>query len=310
MVKISVHIPLRESGTRARKDDSVMATPLPAPDSPRTCRYGTADDFAMHRIMTGAAAFLGGTANVIMQLAHRPVAYGVLESTVDSGKLTVHPFKRLRTTLTYLAVALMGTEDERAAYRAAVNTSHRAIRSTPHSPVRYNAFDPELQLWVAACLYQGVVDIERRMHGEWDDDTAEVFYLFAARLGTSLQMRPELWPADRESFAAYWRSGLAACAIDDRTRAYLTGLIDLTMVPRPLRVFAPFHRFVVTGLLPPELRGQMRLSWTPRQERGLAVLLRAVGIVTRAVPNTVRLFPMNWFLADFRRRRRLGRPLV
>ncbi|MFC8047842.1 oxygenase MpaB family protein [Nocardia sp. NPDC057353] len=287
-----------------------MAAPLPAPDPAPSCRYGTPDDFAMHRIMTGAAAFLGGTANVIMQLAHRPVAYGVLESTVDSGKLTVHPFKRLRTTLTYLAVALMGTEDERAAYRAAVNTSHRSIRSTPQSPVRYNAFDPELQLWVAACLYQGVVDIERRMHGEWDEATADVFHLFAARLGTSLQMRPELWPADRAAFAAYWRSGLAACSIDDRTRAYLTGLIDLTMLPRPLRLFAPLQRFVVTGLLPPELRAEMQLPWSPRRERLLAVLLRTVGAVTRAMPSAVRLFPMNYFLADFRRRRRLGRPLV
>jgi uncharacterized protein (DUF2236 family) len=289
-----------------------MTLPLPAePHEPvPTCRYGTVDDFAMDEFWSGVAAFLGGTANVIMQLSLRPVAYGVMDSTVESGRIDVHPWKRTRTTLTYLAVALMGTEQDRAIYRQAVNGSHRAVHSKPGSPVAYNAFDPKLQLWVAACLYWGVVDLEERLHGPMDEDTADVLYQYAARLGTTLQMRPEMWPADRKAFQEYWNTNLATKTVDARTREYFNDLIDLKMVALPLRVLAPLQRFLVTSLLPPHLRAEMRMSWSARQERFANRMLRAIGAVQRRLPKQARLFPMNLCLWDMRRRHRLGKPLV
>ena len=60
------------------------------------------------------AAMLLPAANVIMQLSLPGVGYGVLESPVDSGNVYKHPFKRARTTGTYLAVATIGTESDRA----------------------------------------------------------------------------------------------------------------------------------------------------------------------------------------------------
>ena len=50
--------------------------------------------------LDGLGAFLAGPANVVMQLALAPVGYGVLESKVDSGMVTLHPLKRFRTTFT------------------------------------------------------------------------------------------------------------------------------------------------------------------------------------------------------------------
>jgi uncharacterized protein (DUF2236 family) len=100
------------------------------------------------------AAMLLPAANVIMQLALPAVGYGVLESPVDSGNVYKHPFKRARTTGTYLAVATMGTDADRALIRDEVDRVHSMVRSTPSSTLPYNAFDPRLQLWVAACLYR------------------------------------------------------------------------------------------------------------------------------------------------------------
>ena len=115
------------------------------------------------------AALLLPAANVIMQLSLPGVGYGVLESPVDSGNVYKHPFKRARTTGTYLAVATIGTESDRALIRAAVDVAHRQVRSTSSSPVSYNAFDPKLQLWVAACLYRYFVDQHEFLHGPLDD---------------------------------------------------------------------------------------------------------------------------------------------
>ena len=111
-----------------------------------------------------------------MQLARPGVGYGVLESRVESGRVDRHPIKRARTTFTYLAVATKGTDEQKAAFRRAVNRAHAQVYSTDESPVKYNAFDKDLQLWVGACLYKGGVDVYRMFIGEMDEETAERHY--------------------------------------------------------------------------------------------------------------------------------------
>lgn len=148
----------------------------------------------------GQSVFYAGTANSIMQLGWPAVGYGVYESKVDNGSVMKMPRKRLRTTVTYLSVALMGTDAERAAYRVAVNDQHRQVQSEPDSPVKYNAFSQDLQLWVALCLYYGARDFYERLHGQLDDETAEWLHGQCARLGTTLQVREEQWPEDRAAF--------------------------------------------------------------------------------------------------------------
>src|ERR1700742_1068547 len=121
-------------------------------------------------------ALLLGPANVIMQLAKPGVRYGVMESRVESGRIDLHPIKRARTTFTYLAVAMAGSDTQKAAFRRAVNRAHAQVYSTADSPVEYNAFDHDLQLWVAACLYKGGVDFYRTFVGEIDEGNAERHY--------------------------------------------------------------------------------------------------------------------------------------
>ncbi|MBF6327328.1 oxygenase MpaB family protein [Nocardia transvalensis] len=289
-----------------------MTAPLRVPEyepTPSAIEPLTPEKVREH--LDGIAAFLGGAANVVMQLSHPPVGYGVLESPVDSGKVTLHPIKRLRTTLTYLAVAWMGTEEDRKAYREAVNASHRPIRSKPGSPVKYNAFDPKLQLWVAACLYWGIDDLYTRMRGPMEPELAEAFYRYSARLGTTLQMRPEMWPADRAAFYRYWEENLAQRTIDEPVRRYFNDLIDLKMLsPVPRFVFARIHRFGVTALLPQHLRDQMGMTWTDRDERRYLAILRAVSFVWVRMPTVIRVFPFNYLLFDLRMRRRFGLALV
>ncbi len=273
----------------------------------RRTASGSATEYDVAAHMDGSAAFFGAAANVIMQLSLAPVGYGVVESTVDSGKVMLHPLKRTRTTLTYLAVAMLGTEDERAAYRAAVNRQHRAVRSTAGSPVRYNAFDPRLQLWVAACLYWGSRDLHERMHGPMPADEAEAFYRHAARFGTTLQMPQSMWPADPAAFDRYWSEQLSTARIDPPIRAYFDDLVDLKMFPQPIPlVFGTFHRWVVAGLLPEQLRTQMGMLWSDADDARLARLLRAVGAVEQRVPRQLEMFPVNAYLWDMRIRRRLG----
>ncbi|MEV0331952.1 oxygenase MpaB family protein [Nocardia sp. NPDC050717] len=268
-------------------------------------------DFDIRDYIDGAAAFYGATANVIMQLSLAPVGYGVAESRVHSGSIMRHPVKRTRTTLTYLSVALMGDDADRAAFRTAVNGAHKYVHSTADSPVKYNAFDRNLQMWVAACLYWGSIDVMNRLYGPVDDEIADTFYSFAHHLGTTLQVPREMWPADRAAFAAYWAENLPKTSIDATIKAYFDDLLDLKMISPPLRVpFARFHRWFTTGLLPQHLRDEMGMTWTERDERRLNRLMRATGRVSERMPRVIRNFPFNATLADMRRRQRRGTPLI
>ncbi|HEX2214176.1 MAG TPA: oxygenase MpaB family protein [Mycobacterium sp.] len=256
-------------------------------------------------------AFAAGAANVIMQLSWPEVGYGVAESKVDSGNLLKHPWKRARTTFQYLAVAVLGTSDDRAAFRAAVNTAHRHVRSTPESPVRYHAFDRDLQMWVAACLFVGLEDTYQLLRGEMTPDQAEQFYRSAWPLGTTLQVTEDQWPPTRAEFDVYWQTACGRVSIDERVRSYLLDLINLRMINPLLALpFRPLLKFLTTGFLAPVFRDAMGLRWGGVQQYVFETLFLSVAFVNRFLPVFVRQGGSYLLLSDVRRRVRRQQALV
>jgi uncharacterized protein (DUF2236 family) len=260
-------------------------------------------------------ALLAGPANVIMQLGRPGVGYGVMESRVESGRVDRHPIKRARTTFTYLAVASMGTEAQKKAFRRAVNGAHAQVYSTDESPVSYNAFDKDLQMWVAACLYKGGVDVYRTFIGEMDDETADRHYTQGMSLGTTLQVPPEMWPADRAAFDKYWQDSLDKIHIDDAIREYLYPIAASRIrgVRLPARVQQAsdnLNLLITTGFLPQRFREEMRLPWDSRRQRRFDRLMKVIGTLNNATPRFVRQFPFNVLLRDLDWRMKTGRPLV
>lgn len=257
------------------------------------------------------AAVLLPAANVIMQLAAPAVGYGVVESPVDSGNVYRRPFKRARTTGTYLAAATLGTDDDRALIRSEVDRVHALVRSNASSPVSYNAFDPKLQLWVAACLYRYYVDMHESLYGPLDDDAADAIYLDARKLGTTLQVREAMWPADRAAFDEYWKRSLDRLQIDPPVREHLYGVAALVFLPAPLRLAAgPFNLFATTGFLPAEFRERMGLSWSAAQQRRFDWLLSGLRVADRVIPRDLWVFGYRLYLWDMRARSRRGRRVV
>jgi len=260
-------------------------------------------------------ALLLGPANVIMQLARPGVGYGVMESRVESGRIDLHPIKRARTTITYLAVAMAGTDTQKAAFRHAVNRAHAQVYATPDSPVQYNAFDLDLQLWVAACLYKGGVDFYRMFIGEMDDRDADRHYHEAVVLGSTLQVPPEMWPADRAAFDRYWNGQLEKVHIDDAVRKYLypiaVGRIQALRLPDFVRRQPEKLGLLLTaGFLPQRFRDEMRFTWDAATQRRFDRLIAVLRTVNNAMPRFVRRFPFNLLLRDLDRRIKAGRPLV
>jgi uncharacterized protein (DUF2236 family) len=256
-------------------------------------------------------AFAAGAANVIMQLSWPQVGYGVVESKVDSGNLLKHPWKRARTTFTYLAVAILGTDEDRKAFRGAVNESHRHVKSTPESPVRYNAFDRELQMWVAACLFVGIEDTYQLLRGEMTPEQAEQFYRSAWTLGTTLQVSEDQWPATRADFDTYWNSACNRVAIDETVRRYLLDLINLKMINPLLGLpFRPLLKFLTVGFLAPVFRDALGVQWGAARQRWFERLFLFVAFANRFLPGFIRQGGSYLLLADLRIRVRNHRRLV
>lgn len=289
-----------------------MTATTHVPADQRPARMSREEMDALHSpdVKLYIAALLAGPANVIMQMANTPVGRGVVESKVESGSLLKHPVKRTRTTLTYLAVAALGSADDRKMYRNAVNSAHRQVHSTSESPVKYNAMDPKLQMWVAACLYRGWEDITR-LYGR-PGEVNELAYRQGAVMGTTLQMPYEMWPATRADFQQYWDETVESIAeVDPGIRDYLAKLMRLRFLgPYSGRAFSWVSEALTLGYLPEEFRDKLEWYPSPNQERFFEANNVVLRIASRVTPQAIQVLPFKLLIADVRWRNRTGRPLI
>ena len=282
--------------------DELHRAPAPAVARPAPPQLTDAID------SLGAAS---GIANVIMQLSWPQVGWGVRESRVDTGNVYKRPLKRARTTFQYLAVATIGTDEDKRLYREAVDRVHKLVHSTPESRVKYSAMDPKLQMWVAACLYVGFEDVFEWLHGPMTDSDREAFYASAPTLGTTLQVRRDQWPATRAEFDDYWRDGISHVRFDPPVREHLLGLTELRMLPQPATLlFGRTARWITSGFLHREFRDEIGLPWTPRDQRRFERFLAVTARLNGTLPEPVRTISYRLLLLDMRWRVRTGRPLV
>lgn len=273
----------------AQLADRAPATGLPDLDE---------DGFGLADFVGEFFVLLGAGATVFLQMAEPGVGHGVANHSD-----TLHrPLERLRTTMAYVYAVTMGTPEEKRAIVRLVNKAHVPVRSET-----YNAFDPELQLWVAATLYKNGADLYTRFFGEPDAETADRIYRQSAIYGTALQVKPDMWPATRAEFEQYWQRKLATLSVDDQVRAYIHALLRGGDSPLPVKALLPLNRFVTTGLLPDHLREDLRLSWGPIRQRGFDLFMTVVPPVYRLVPGPIRRLPSTYYLWDMRRRLRSGR---
>lgn len=265
----------------------------------------------MRGLLVSGLGLAPAGANVIMQLSRLPIGHAIVESKVESGSLSKHPIKRTRTTLAYILIALFGTEHERLTMQREVNAVHRQVRSDDNSAVEYNALDPELQLWVAACMFRGVIDAVTCLVGPVDEATYTELLQRCSSFATTLQVPESRWPVDRSAFEDYWAEATSHVQMDDVTRTYLRGLANLEFLPKLLsRTLGPAHRFITIGFLPQTFREQLGYPWTQRNQARFEMIFSKVSLVNRHSPKSLRAIPWNLIEWDTRRRMAQGRRVL
>jgi uncharacterized protein (DUF2236 family) len=240
-----------------------------------------------------AYIYLGAGAAVVLQLAHPGVGQGV----VDHSYTLRRPVDRLRTTMTFIYAVTLGTAEERQYVARYVNQAHGPVRSPS-----YNAFDPDLQRWVAATLFKGALTLCEMFDHPLTPADADALCREAAVYGTTLQMPADLWPRDMAAFDAYWTRSLAEFTVNDDVRRYIHALLRAEGAPWWIRALMPLQSFATRGLLPDEIRRAFDLPWTPRDARRWARFVRYAPKIYRCVPAALRRLPAAWVLRGFRRR--------
>ncbi|GAA4371501.1 oxygenase MpaB family protein [Paeniglutamicibacter cryotolerans] len=242
-----------------------------------------------------AVLLVGAGRSVLLQLAHPAVGHGVAR---HSGFAT-DPMRRLQGTLTYIYALTNGTEAQRELVSRRVNAAHGPVRSEPAddgSHPAYSAFDPQLQLWVAATLYESGMGMYERIFSGLEPETAERVYRQYGVLGSALQMPEGLWPATRADFRAYWEDAVAGLRVDETARGVAEVLLRAEKAPWWLRAGMPLARFVTIGLLPETVRSGFGYTWTTGQERRLGMFFGALRCLVRVTPRWIRRAPMGIYL--------------
>jgi uncharacterized protein (DUF2236 family) len=246
----------------------------------------------MRAVAREGALLAGGARAILLQIAHPAVGRGVAEHSDFARR----PLDRLRATLTYVYCVTFGEPDEVEAVAAQVTAAHRGVAGAG-----YRASDPELQLWVAATLYDSAVLLYEELFGAMRPAVADKVYEQYAVLGTALQVPAELWPADRAAFRAYWQQMIDTLEVSDDARRVAHDLLSAERAPLLLKAAMPVNRFLTAAWLPDRIRAQYGLQWDEAQQRRYD-LLRTVGApLYRLLPVPVREAPKTWYLRDMRK---------
>ncbi len=254
-------------------------------------------DLGMRDIAGEGALIAAGGRSILLQIANPAIGHGVAHHSDFASR----PLDRLRGTLTYVYAVVFGTPAEAASASRRVNRAHGPVvgEAADGAPA-YSAFTPELQLWVAATLYDSAITMRELVFGPLEDDVADALYLDYAVLGTALQVPADLWPVDRAAFAGYFRDRVAELSTDATTRAVANELLHPQAGPVWLRMLMPLGRLLTVGLLPARVRELFELDWSPRSQRRFDRLLAITAVVYPLLPMRLRHWPKNHYLRAVR----------
>jgi uncharacterized protein (DUF2236 family) len=245
---------------------------------------------------------VGGGRALLLQVALPAVGRGV----VEHSDFAERAMERLHATMTFLCGAVFATPEEFAFVRRQVNRAHAPVRAEATADGRpaYNAYDPQLQLWVAATLYRTMTDLHERVFGSLTAAEHEGVYQEYTRLGSNLQVPPALWPPTHAAFERYWERTIEQLTVDDAARALAVQILYPRKVPLWIRLLLPDARLVTTGLLPSSVRDEYRLPWSDARQRRFERWMRRLARWYPRAPRRLRYAPRDAYL---RRLRRLAR---
>jgi uncharacterized protein (DUF2236 family) len=251
---------------------------------------------------TPVTPFLGGGPAVLLQVAHPLVAAGVVRHS-DYGR---DLWRRLGRTLRALYLITFGTIAEADAAAEAVQAVHARVHGTTEVQLgrfppgtRYSASEPDLMLWVHATLVTCSLAVYERFVQRLSREEEDRYYREMAVVARLFGTPGAVMPRSLAEFREYFATQVAGetITVTPPARDVAAVILDAPL-PVPMRLFVPAHRLATAGLLPPRLRVEYGLRWSPLHELALPLAARSVRLATTPVLlTTSRLAPLPRELA-------------
>jgi uncharacterized protein (DUF2236 family) len=239
---------------------------------------------------------------VLLQVAHPLVAAGVAQHSDFRRDL----WRRLVRTLRALYLITYGTKAEAERAGKAVQSVHACVHGETDVQLgcfppgtRYSASDPELMLWVHATLVEASLRVYQRFaHHPLSPEEQERYYREMTVVARLFGTPASVIPPSLAEFREYFEAQIAGdtISVTAPAREVATAIIEAPL-PAPMRVLVPAHRLATAGLLPPRLREEYGLRWSPLHELALPLAARSLRLTTPALIAASRLAPLPRELA-------------
>jgi uncharacterized protein (DUF2236 family) len=239
-------------------------------------------DSVSWKVNRETTVLFGGARALLMQAAHPLVLAGARQT----GFYERNPWKRLERTLQLTYTITFGTRGEAMDAVRRINDVHRDVHGIDEvTGLPYDATDPDLLLWVHACLVDSQLLFERLTVGRLDDAGRDRYHreqmAGVELLGLDRSRIPPTAAALRDYVGEVAASG--TLRVTDET----VRVADLIRKPPPEVPWRPVLRQVskwAFGTLPEPLRTHYGVRWSAFQEFRLRGSLRTLKLIRPAVP--------------------------
>jgi uncharacterized protein (DUF2236 family) len=255
------------------------------------------DESLLRRVHREKVVALSGPRALLMMAAH-PVAFeGFFMATGSLGD----PYKRLQRTAQVMDAIAWRSKDEADRATRRVRTMHARARGTlPRDAGRFGAGtpwaadDPELLLWIVACLVDSAVLVYERYVTSLSPAERDAYWADYRVVGRLFGLRDADMPASWSAFQTYMKDMLRSGDLHVTPTAREVGIDVVLRPPVPLKVrpLVELANFITVGLLPGRVRRGYGFSWDPARAlavRGGAEYVKRV--LVPLLPGSVRYVP-------------------
>jgi uncharacterized protein (DUF2236 family) len=230
---------------------------------------GYFDDGSMLRaVHRETVVALSGPRALLMQAAH-PVAF---EGFFDHTGALEDPYQRLQRTAEVLDAIAFGPRERADRMTRRVRAMHRRVRGELRADAGrfpagtpYGADDPDLLLWILACLVDSALVVYGKYVRGLSDDERDDYWQDYKVIGRLFGLADADLPDTIADFDAYMRGMLEGDDLCVTQRARELGIQIVMRPPLPLAV-RPLIELVnqtTVGLLPGRIRRGYEFSWDP-----------------------------------------------
>jgi uncharacterized protein (DUF2236 family) len=255
------------------------------------------DDTMLRRVQRESVVALSGPRALLMQAAH-PVAFAGFFA--HTGALD-EPYDRLSRTAQVMNTIGFGTRADADRSTRRVRAMHRRVRGSMAAPAGrfpagtpYAADDPELLLWILACLVDSSLVVYQKYVRSLSRDERDAYWRDYKRIACLFGLRDAELPETIEDFDAYMAGMLAGgdLCVTAAARELAVQIVLRPPVPLRLRPVLELANQITVGLMPGRIRRQYGLRWDPARAvalHGGAEYVKRV--VVPLLPERVRLVP-------------------